>query len=197
MTRIWSITIVAASGMSRVPWYVLGGGALLLSLTWLYLMMSRRGATKPVSKCVLLSIWAHVILLGCAYLTHWFPVPVGLPNGTGEIRVQWITELSVGDDETASDWPSALEDQPDPPQVPPEELTLLPEPHTLTIEPAPVQRVLPDLLPEPVAEVAEAADHSESSARAAITSNGDCSGTLCGCTHACRRVSSRAGAFGA
>ncbi len=60
------------------------------------------GATKPVSKCVVLSVWAHVILLGCAYVTNWFPVPVGLPQGDGEVHVQWISETAEGVDATES-----------------------------------------------------------------------------------------------
>lgn len=81
------------------PWYVLGGAAALLSMVLIYLALSRRGETRAVTKCVVLSIWAHFILLGFAYLNGWFDTPVGLESGRAKrpVSVTWIPDLPVHD----------------------------------------------------------------------------------------------------
>jgi hypothetical protein len=108
-----SSIMIAASGMSRISWYAVGVGTALLSIAWVYLMLSRRGTTRPVSKCVVLSVGAHLILLGLANLTIWFPTTLGTPSGTGEIHVHWVDEAPQAGDMTDSD--ASLAQQPSEP----------------------------------------------------------------------------------
>ena len=53
---------------ARLPWILLGSGVALLWVTLLLLMMSRWGQARTLSKCIALSVLAHLLLLGYACL---------------------------------------------------------------------------------------------------------------------------------
>lgn len=77
--------------------FLLLGGALLL-ISFLLLTTTRLGHAKPITKCVVLSVIAHILLIGYAYgtrLIFQFPVAQQPPP----IRVNWIE----GDDEIQPD----------------------------------------------------------------------------------------------
>ena len=56
----------------RVVWFVLWTGAAALTISLMILMRTRWGQAKPLSKCVILSVFAHVLLVGYAYMTELF-----------------------------------------------------------------------------------------------------------------------------
>lgn len=53
---------------ARLPWILLGSGVALLWVTLLLMMMSRWGQARTLSKCIALSVLAHLLLLGYACL---------------------------------------------------------------------------------------------------------------------------------
>ena len=53
-------------------WAILWTGAAVLTVTLLILMRTRWGQAKPLSKCIVLSIFTHALLLGYAYMTNLF-----------------------------------------------------------------------------------------------------------------------------
>lgn len=81
---------------TRWPWLVLGAGVLSLSVALLVMMRTRWGHARPLSKCAVLSVWAHLMLLGFASLTNWWVDP---PRRAAvqTIRVSWIDSEPVDD----------------------------------------------------------------------------------------------------
>ena len=71
---------------ARLPWVVLGGGVLALSIALIVLMLSSWGQARPLAKCVALSVWAHVVLLSYAYLMRMFDELIHYAKGTGVIK---------------------------------------------------------------------------------------------------------------
>lgn len=67
LAEIWG-TIVHHFNHMTLP-VALWMGLLLLTLLLLVLMSTRWGGVKPIWKCVILSVWAHVLLGGYAYGT--------------------------------------------------------------------------------------------------------------------------------
>lgn len=55
---------------------VLWSGFALLSAALFVLMRTRWGQAKPISKCIVLSVFAHLLLTGVAYTTQLFTKPV-------------------------------------------------------------------------------------------------------------------------
>lgn len=64
---------------SQIVWGVLWGGLAFITLSLLILMQTRWGQARPVSKCVVLSIFAHLLLMTYAQVTSLFA-----PTGPGE-----------------------------------------------------------------------------------------------------------------
>ena len=98
MTReLCSIVLFAAT--SRVPLIILIGGGGLLLLTLFYLMVSRRGDRKSLTQCVVLSVWAHVVLVVCAYFTTGLPGRLGgrLGASRSDQAVEWVDDLEWSD----------------------------------------------------------------------------------------------------
>ncbi|PHS01305.1 MAG: hypothetical protein COA78_22905 [Blastopirellula sp.] len=56
----------------QVIWGLLWGGLAVITLSILILMQTRWGQAKPMSKCVVLSVFAHVLLIGYAHTTEMF-----------------------------------------------------------------------------------------------------------------------------
>ena len=63
--------------LSTMLW--LGLGALTIALV--VLTRTRWGQAKPISKCVALSVFAHILLVIYAYGTSLFPAPLAIPDG--------------------------------------------------------------------------------------------------------------------
>ena len=60
------IDLTGSQSLGVLLW--VGLGALTVSL--LILMRTRWGQAKPISKCVALSVFAHILLFGYAYATR-------------------------------------------------------------------------------------------------------------------------------
>ncbi|MEX2358944.1 MAG: prenyltransferase/squalene oxidase repeat-containing protein [Pirellulaceae bacterium] len=60
---------------SQFVWGLLWGGMAAITLMLLILMQTRWGQAKPVSKCVVLSIFAHLLLMSYAHMTQMFSPP--------------------------------------------------------------------------------------------------------------------------
>ena len=67
LSEIWG-TLVHQFNHMTLP-MALWLGLLLLTLLLLVLMSTRWGGVKPIWKCVILSVWAHILLGGYAYGT--------------------------------------------------------------------------------------------------------------------------------
>lgn len=62
-------------------------GSLLLAISLLLLTMTRLGHARPITKCVVLSVIAHVLLLGYAYGTRlMFQVPVAKQDNAIQVQ---------------------------------------------------------------------------------------------------------------
>lgn len=84
---------------------VLGGGLAILTATLLVLMRTRWGQAKPLSKCVVLSVFAHMLLVGYASVTKVFDdLPPGKRGDVTPIHL-------VTDDHTLQEEPAEPTDQ--------------------------------------------------------------------------------------
>jgi hypothetical protein len=70
----------------RTVWLILWTGMAMLSLALITLMWTRWGHDKPLSKCIALSVFAHFLLVGYAYMTNLF-IDVPGQGGDGSIHV--------------------------------------------------------------------------------------------------------------
>ncbi len=57
---------------TRVVWTTLWIGLAILSVVFLVMMRTRWGQAKPLSKCIALSVFAHMLLIGYAQMTNLF-----------------------------------------------------------------------------------------------------------------------------
>lgn len=71
----------------RVLWTILWAGLGILTLTLLTLMGTRWGQARPLSKCVFLSVFAHLLLVGYAYMTDLFIEPIGPPRDVVHVTI--------------------------------------------------------------------------------------------------------------
>ena len=84
-------SILAAAIPSNLPWILLGIGAFLLWLSLLVLMLSRLGEARPIAKCAVLSVFAHILFIGFAYLTDLLPNEATQPSrGSDSTRVSFV-----------------------------------------------------------------------------------------------------------
>ena len=99
---------------ARLPWVLLGAGFLVLSVALLVLMLSRLGHARPLAKCVVLSVYAHFLLLGYAYMINLFHDAGHNGHGPG-VSVTLLTESTETEDQT-DEWqhsePIAEADEP-------------------------------------------------------------------------------------
>jgi len=80
--------------------FVLWGGLAVLSLALLLVGRTTWGQAKPLSKCVALSLFAHILLMGYAYGTRMgFVAPAAEPVET--VRVNVVDDDQQGADETS------------------------------------------------------------------------------------------------
>jgi len=140
-------------------------GLGLLALLLLVLMLTRWGQAKPLSKCIALSILAHILLMAYAYgVRLFYDIPV-------EPCEETITVTLISSDDEPQDqatpqqvppWNDVASDTPVPPEVDepprhdvdepaaPERVEQIPE--TQAVEPELPDNETPDEPPAPVAE---------------------------------------------
>lgn len=75
---------------SQVVWGILWGGLAFITLSLLILMQTRWGQARPVSKCVVLSIFAHLLLMTYAQITDLFAPPSPGVSAPLNIRLSQI-----------------------------------------------------------------------------------------------------------
>lgn len=94
---------------SNLPWIILGVGAFLLWLSLLVLMLSRLGEARPVAKCAVLSVFAHVLFIGFAYLTHLLPSEIPPPREPEDsTRVTFVENTNqIDPPDEPNDWDQA------------------------------------------------------------------------------------------
>jgi hypothetical protein len=108
---LWSLPLAFSLGdllSTKVLALVLWIGVAVLSLAMVVLTLTRFGQAKPLTKCITLSVFAHVLLGGYAHVTHLFiDKPV--------IPAEQTLEFQLVDDQPASNDPAesqSLESQP-------------------------------------------------------------------------------------
>jgi hypothetical protein len=75
----------------RTLWMVLSVGLAVLTVALLILMRTRWGQARPLSKCVVLSVFAHLLLVGYAHMTNLFYD--GVPSASdGVIEIEVVAE---------------------------------------------------------------------------------------------------------
>ena len=75
---------------SQIVWGILWGGLALITLSLLVLMQTRWGQARPVSKCVVLSVFAHLLLMTYAQVTSLFEPPIIRHTAPMNIRLSQI-----------------------------------------------------------------------------------------------------------
>ncbi|RCS44620.1 hypothetical protein DTL42_16995 [Bremerella cremea] len=75
---------------SKIVWGILWGGLALITLSLLILMQTRWGQARPVSKCVILSIFAHLLLMTYAQVTSLFQPPIAHNSAPVNIRLSQV-----------------------------------------------------------------------------------------------------------
>ena len=116
--------VMAGSSLfqGQSAWLLLGIGFALLSVALLVLMLSRLGHARPVQKCVILSVYAHLLLLVFAYMYNLFQVP--LPSGHGQTTSVTYIESNNEEDQMSGDTPweqsQPIKSEESPPQINPE-----------------------------------------------------------------------------
>lgn len=86
----------------RVLWTVLWIGLAALTGTLVVLMQTRWGQARPLSKCIVLSVFAHMLLVGYAYMTDLFVAPIGLgpeSSAVNNVRIIGVQEPQENPDE--------------------------------------------------------------------------------------------------
>ncbi len=93
-----------ATAWARLPWILLGSGVAVLWMTLLLLMLSRWGQARTLSKCIALSVLAHLLLLGYACLiVPLRPLVVGPTHRTVGVQLLVGPEADV-DSPPESTW---------------------------------------------------------------------------------------------
>src|SRR5688500_7161800 len=85
---IASAPSLGAKILAGVLWAGLAG----LTIALVILMRTRWGHAKPLSKCVALSLYAHVLLMTYAYGTH-----LVIPSPPGDDADEFATVQLIGD----------------------------------------------------------------------------------------------------
>ncbi len=135
----------------RVYGVMLWSGLALLTIALLILMRTRWGQARPLSKCVGLSMFAHVLFFTFAYTTHWFEAPPTQPPTPGNpIRVRMLSQepTPTVDAESAAPW--AASDGMAPGDI--QDLGDVPRPHVESPPPE-EQQPLPTIAGEPSGEM--------------------------------------------
>lgn len=88
----WREKIAAMSWLELVLWI----GLFALTFALLVLVGTRWGQVRPVSKCVVLSVFAHLLFLCFAYLTH-LSFGTGSLLGDPSVRISYISPDHTAD----------------------------------------------------------------------------------------------------
>jgi len=109
---------------------VLAGGLGLLTVALLVLSRCRWGQARPLSKCVALSVFAHLLLLGYAHLTRlWNPPGLGSDPSAIQVRLVATTDEMCDNIEPTRSAARAAEPLADSPSPAPERAELAPRSH--------------------------------------------------------------------
>ena len=102
----------------KFVWTALAIGAGVLLCALVVLMYARWGQAKPLYKCVVLSVFAHVLLLGYAYVFQLFEEPkqLGTPAISVMVDVGPISPDEPPEDDQEQPWESLPTHTPDVPQ---------------------------------------------------------------------------------
>ena len=91
---------VRLPNLSRSWSLVIWGGLLVLTISLLVLTRTRWGQSKPISKCIAISIFAHLVILVYAYCTHlWTAPPTLAVHDTFQIKI--VSESDIQGDPQA------------------------------------------------------------------------------------------------
>ena len=83
-----SAILLASAATSRLLMIGLGLGLVVLFALQAVLLWTRWGQARPVAKCVLLSLLAHVLLIVYAWSTHVLFNSPGSWSGNSTVRVR-------------------------------------------------------------------------------------------------------------
>ena len=78
---------------ARTLWIGLWSGLVVLTIALLLVTRTRWGQARPISKCVVLSVLAHMLMIGYAYKTHLFSIE---PHVASERPIQ--VTVHMGDE---------------------------------------------------------------------------------------------------
>jgi len=145
---------------------VLWGGLAIVTIALLILMRTRWGQARPLSKCVALSVFAHVLLMAYAYGTIFdtdTPPPAEVPAfRLSEVQTR---DEEVNEDDQNEPWEQLLSDAPLAPEVAGPAPTLTPSETRVARAAVPVESQLQTPhTPGGAAPLQEPTKHAESSA---------------------------------
>lgn len=135
----------------RAPWLILTGVLVIASCILIYAALGRWGRHNALTRCAVLSVWVHLLLLVGAYLTNGLPGGPGVASrGSRDIHVRWVEDADEPLEMTdaATETPLLESNAETPPVLP----------GTQSIEetlPAEQQANGSDALPKPLAEHAD------------------------------------------
>lgn len=97
----WDLLLEMLSSTSLQMFLLVGSGLLAVSL--LVLAMTRWGHSRPVWKCVVLSVGAHILLMGYAYGTRMVYVTPEVKERIAEIEEETIEMNLIGESEAQAE----------------------------------------------------------------------------------------------
>lgn len=148
----WSAVTEGAFFSSRNMGMVLWAGLAFLTMALIVISRTRWGQAKPLSKCVALSLYAHVLFMGYAYGTKLIFDPPQVPRSPS-IRVAVIDaeQQTERSDQTAAPWETAEVTPTTPPALISPQRTRLEMQPSIAVQRAP----LPSFLSQTEVEVLE------------------------------------------
>jgi hypothetical protein len=159
LTLILAATSLGAKLLAGVLW----AGLIGLTVALVVLMRTKWGHARPLSKCVALSIYAHVLLMTYCYGTHLvIPSPPGDEGDVVHLTLVGADDLPQPADEKGSPWESPMVETPEaislaePAKVETKIDTPSPKPLDRTDEP-PVAEVTPRPMLDATPEIAKPA----------------------------------------
>ena len=104
----WLQSLLQARSLAMALW----AGLAVLTLALLILMRTRWGQVKPLSKCVALSIYAHILFFGYAYGTHLFFARSRQPQDA-VVKLQFVDDTQSQEQPNSQEWDRFAVDAPE------------------------------------------------------------------------------------
>lgn len=142
-----------ARALATLQWI----GLAVFSAAVAVLVWTSWGSSQSLSKCVALSVFAHLLLAFYFYSTELMVAPPGLPGGDSYVRVSLTSEVDA----------AAAPPSPPAPQSPPREEQPAPKPQPEPVkppEPPPMVAAAPMPMPMPAANPAAVSDEPSAAA---------------------------------